>query len=1017
MNIRDKLGSTSSTPASLLQAHAAALLESNTNHDADAALQNIQALAQELDLRQQELERQNRTLQQTQSALQQVKERFATLFEHAPVAYLLLDHDGTVRQFNQRWPTLLGMDAELLCNTPFARWLLPEDAPIFLDYLPKLWSNEDQATPVLRIARSSAPPLPIRVDAALCHNPECEQQQLMLAVSDLSEVLSAAQQLADSQRRYREIFEGSRDGFVVIDPSRVRIIDANQAFCSLLGYSLEGLRALEEPRCLLGAEQDPGFGPLSPSTPPPGLRDATLVRRDGSTFPAEILLYPIWNNSNDAPPRLSYLWASVRDVSASKADRDALVASEERFRSYLRHAPYGVFVSDEQARFVEVNPAACFTTGYAEHELLGMSARELIAEPALRFARGLLEPLLRSGQAQGELECVHKNGELRQWNVSAIRIEQDRFLGFVEDVTPRRRSELAMLAAYQQLAASNQQLRATEQQLRATNLQLRDSEERFRQIYENMAVGVARLNLEQELEEANAAFCQMLGYSGKEIASMHLRDVSLPELVPANMRLQDRLSAGELDHYRLEKCFLHRDGHIVHGILDACLVRSADGKPSYCLGTVVDISKLKQAQAEREALQANLAQSDRLSSMGMLAAGVAHEINNPLAYVLYNIESIAEEMPKLTELMRRAHGALSAQLGPEQIRRLLGEEHTVFSSAEFDDVAERLREALEGTRRIRDITKSLSTFSRVERDDALPVSVNASAEHAIAMAYNEIKYRARLVKDFSPKLPPVLATEGKLAQVFLNLLINAAHAIDEGRVDRNEIRIRTWSQDGMVMAELSDTGSGIAAEHFDRIFEPFFTTKGGALGSGLGLSICRSIVNGFGGRISVESKLGEGSRFRISLPELPSDWAEQLEPAAADEAASQTAPSGRILVIDDELGVRKTIERLLKGLHEVVSCTSGAEGRALLEEDQGFDIIFCDLMMPHMSGMELHGWLRQHNPALAEQVVFITGGAFTPGSAEYLAKVGNLRLEKPFDFTAFKRMCSELVRAAYAKRN
>ena len=344
----------------------------------------------------------------------------------------------------------------------------------------------------------------------------------------------------------------------------------------------------------------------------------------------------------------------------------------------------------------------------------------------------------------------------------------------------------------------------------------------------------------------------------------------------------------------------------------------------------------------------------------------------------------------------------------------LGDEQHIFDPSGFEDAVERLQDARSGADRIKKIVRSLGTFSRVESVDISPVDIQRSIEHAITMGFNELKYRARLVKDFA-RIPMVLASEGKLAQVFLNLLINAAHAIDEGRADQNEVRVRTRSEGNAVIAEISDTGRGVDPEYRDRIFEPFVTTKGVGVGSGLGLSICKNIVEDFGGTISFVSEANKGTTFRISLPRMPSDWTGGAK-EQSDAQPLLSSARGRILVVDDEERMRLAIVRMLKQNHDVLVAASGNEARALLTQDKRFDIIFCDLMMPEMSGMELHAWLAKEDARLAEQVVFITGGAFTPGASAYLAKVGNQRLEKPFDTTSFKKMTHELVLAAKSKR-
>lgn len=463
---------------------------------------------------------------------------------------------------------------------------------------------------------------------------------------------------------------------------------------------------------------------------------------------------------------------------------------------------------------------------------------------------------------------------------------------------------------------------------------------------------------------------------------------------------------------RIEHRILYADGGVGFISVRFVIVKDESGRTVRTYGVNQDITEQKRAEAERERLRGELAQADRLASMGMLAAGVAHEINNPLAYVLYDLESLAVDLPKLAKCVHRCHAEVSARLGHDTVAEVLGEDQEMLSAEAFADSLAKLREAVAGTKRIKGIARSLGTFSRVERTELAPVDVNASIEHAITMAFNEIKYRARLVKDFSA-VPAVLASDGKLAQVFLNLLVNAAHAISEGNVEGNEIRVRTFCEGDRICAEVSDSGQGIAPEHCARIFEPFFTTKGVGIGTGLGLSICRSLVTELGGEIGFASEIGRGTRFVVKLPRLPQDWGRSDKPAV--DTPSRVSARGRIFAVDDEEGIRAILSRMLGRDHDLVVVTSGEEAKAALRQDKGFDVLLFDLMMPGMSGMKLHAWLQKEDPALADHVVFMTGGAFTPGSSEYLAKVSNARVEKPFDIDGFPRLVAQLVRAARAR--
>ena len=377
-------------------------------------------------------------------------------------------------------------------------------------------------------------------------------------------------------------------------------------------------------------------------------------------------------------------------------------------------------------------------------------------------------------------------------------------------------------------------------------------------------------------------------------------------------------------------------------------------------------------ESEKKKLELSLAQQERLASMGLLAAGVAHEINNPLAYSLIHIESLA------TQLKQRG----------------------------LDEEAASAAKALDGMGRIRQITKGLGSFSRTESGERQGVDLKRCLEGAVSLARNEIRFRAQLKVEIAA-LPVVLASEGKLSQVFLNLLINASHSIEEGPADQNLIELRAWSGEGQALVSIRDTGKGIPPENLARIWEPFFTTKPVGKGTGLGLSICKSIVEEFGGSISVESSVGQGTLFLVRLPS--SDQA--LSPAAPEAAAAPSQRRGRLLVIDDEDDLRDVMQKVLSHDHEVLVASSGSAGQALLSRDRRFDLILCDLMMPELSGMDLHAWLKPLDPALADRIVFVSGGAFTPKAAAYLAPLPNQRLEKPFNLAVLKAMIAEHLNA------
>ena len=275
--------------------------------------------------------------------------------------------------------------------------------------------------------------------------------------------------------------------------------------------------------------------------------------------------------------------------------------------------------------------------------------------------------------------------------------------------------------------------------------------------------------------------------------------------------------------------FLRAGGQVMTAELSAMRLLF-DGEPA----TVVSARNI----TERKQMQARLLLADRLASVGTLAAGVAHEINNPLAFVLSNLGFLEEECQMLRDELPR-----------ERLN-------------EMEDV---LRETKQGAERVRHIVRDLRTLSRDEGEQLCDVDVRGVIESSLGLVRHELRHRARLEKELEP-VPLVRASEGRLGQVLLNLLINAAHAIPDGRPGENEVRVRLRAIAGRVVIEVKDTGSGISSEVRNRIFDPFFTTKPVGQGTGLGLSICHGIVTSMGGDITVESEVGRGSTFRITLP-------------------------------------------------------------------------------------------------------------------------------------------------------
>jgi DNA-binding response OmpR family regulator/signal transduction histidine kinase len=394
------------------------------------------------------------------------------------------------------------------------------------------------------------------------------------------------------------------------------------------------------------------------------------------------------------------------------------------------------------------------------------------------------------------------------------------------------------------------------------------------------------------------------------------------------------------------------------------------------------VAVFRDVTAEKAA-NARMLVSERMASLGTLAAGVGHEINNPLMAALGNLDMALNDLRKL--------------------RRELGDR------VDLNELAEELRDAREAAERVRAIVLDLKVFSRSDRETRGPVRVEDALESSIRMVWNEIRYRAELVRDFKP-VPPVYANASRLGQVFMNLIMNAAQAIPEGRAADHAIRVATsLAGDGRVRIEISDTGSGMPPDVLAKIFTPFFTTKPIGVGTGLGLAICHQLVTAAGGEILVDTKLGVGTTFSVVLPAMAGE-ARIAEPAVPDLAPA--CRRGRILVVDDELIVTSTIQRALGKEHDVTGLVDPLEAVRQIGNGQSFDVILCDLMMPKVTGMELYETLAKLAPDQASRMIFITGGVCTDQGRAFLDSTRHAYIEKPVDLDALRALVAARIRAA-----
>jgi two-component system, cell cycle sensor histidine kinase and response regulator CckA len=597
-------------------------------------------------------------------------------------------------------------------------------------------------------------------------------------------------------------------------------------------------------------------------------------------------------------------------------------------------------ITDRSARVVFVNRTWQRVFGYSSVEALGRYASELVrdkARPAHEssFYR-FTEKRVTAGEPWiGVLTSATRHGETHLNEVTVSPFEGDFRGNFVvrRDVAHRAQRDTALLSAHTE----------------------------FRGVLSAIPDGVTVLR-DGLIYYANAAFLVLVGHDDQSIVGLPFADLIAEE---------DREDFARRDASDPSVVRMHsRDSGMRIVEISAAGSISFEGEPATIL--------LARDITERRIAEEQLARAERFAALGELAAGVAHELNNPMAYVLLNLELMR------THIERNADAALH----------------------------EPVHEALDGVRRMKEIATELRAFSRSDGPGELEaVDVQRAVNSAVNIAQNQIRHRAEVRRELGEGLF-VAAREGQLVQVLVNLLLNAAQAIPEGDERRHVIGIRARKKpDNRVEISVDDTGPGFPAEILPRLFHPFATTKARGQGSGLGLAISRRIVERFKGEIRAENQPGGGAILTFHLPAAgPS-----AGPPSVRQARERPRERGlKVLVVDDEPAIGRALRRVLAA-HQLTVLSDGYEAIEHLYRE-AFDVIVCDLMMPGLSGHKLFETVCEVRPELRRRFVFISGGAVTSEAASFLDKCECPVLPKPFSniavVEAVERVASGLAAPA-----
>ncbi|MEI9478347.1 MAG: PAS domain S-box protein, partial [Deltaproteobacteria bacterium] len=503
-----------------------------------------------------------------------------------------------------------------------------------------------------------------------------------------------------------------------------------------------------------------------------------------------------------------------------------------------------------------------------------------------------------------------------------------RIAGIAEDITERKKAEIALIASSKQHEA----------------------------ILQSAMDGFWLVDMQGSLLEVNDAYSRMSGYTSEELLSMRIQDLEAAETGGDTASHIQKIMEQGFD--RFESQHRRKDGNSFD-VLVSVQFQPTDGGRFVVF--LQDITERKQAAADNLKLREKAEMSSRLAAVGEMAAGIAHEINNPLTGVI-----------GFSELL----------LGREDLP---------------DDIKENLQIIAQGSHRVKDIVRRMLTFARQNK----PVKTSANIHELIDNTLEIRSYVLRtanieVIRSYDPSLPWVTVDPGQMQQVFLNLIVNAEFAMKKAH-GKGTLVITTAKKDGHISISFKDDGMGMSHETKAKIFNPFFTTKQVNEGTGLGLSLSHSIILEHGGTIEIESEVGQGANFIITLPVTLVEEAKSPESTVVIHPSPEHIKPARILVVDDEEGIRKLVSTILtRNGHSVDTTGDAAEALTMLES-AGYDIVLMDIRMPGMSGMEFYERITEGHPEMAGKVIFITGDTSDESVRVFLEQKNLSYITKPFD--------------------
>jgi len=645
------------------------------------------------------------------------------------------------------------------------------------------------------------------------------------------------------------ILHSMNDCLIVLSPDgTIQIV--NTAVLNLLEYREEEL--IDQPiekifsRDIQMQEHD------SPSA----IRDHAIINEECRLITKNGHLMPVIFSSSfmqDKKGDIQGIVCVAQDISDRKWIEEALMASEDYFRSFVENSQDSMYNISVDGTIMSINPAASKLNDInAAEEMVGTKYTAHVIGDKTSVENAIVQASTGSNAAI-EYKTLSKKGREVWWDAKFTPVKDlDGSIKSISivarDMTKNKEMEEELRQAQELLMREHNKL-----------IDLFKEVEEGKKVWENtmdcMGDMIIIADNDGKIRRYNKPLREFTTKTDEELLGRNWED------------LMHEIELETVTFYAGSIELLHKPTHRWF-TLNSSLFKEDSKEHS---GTVITIhetteakkitEELEKAYSELKASQSAVLQREKMASIGQLAAGVAHEINNPMGFITSNLGTLGKYTKKLTEFIND-QTALCTSVQKDELMETLQEKRKKLKvDYILDDLDALITESLDGAERVKRIVQNLKTFSRVDESEYKDADINECIESTLNIVWNELKYKATMHKEYQ-SLPPVKCYPQQLNQVFMNLLVNAAHSIEK----QGEITIKTWNGNGFINISISDTGCGIPAENVDKIFEPFFTTKEVGKGTGLGLSISYEIIKKHKGDIMIKSEIGKGTDFTIRIP-------------------------------------------------------------------------------------------------------------------------------------------------------